>query len=59
MNIEEFKLEAIKHWNYNEKVIRVCIGEKMFTKEEMLAIAKTLYIESMCHGFKHGKEEVK
>ena len=49
MSNSEIRELAERHWLYTEKVIRAC-GKIPSDVEHIL------YIESFCHGVKHGQE---
>jgi hypothetical protein len=59
MDIEEFKKEAEKHWTFIEKLLRVDnpTSAPAGLSEKAISICHLLYVEAMCHGFKHAKED--
>jgi hypothetical protein len=54
LSSSEIRKLAEDHWMYNERVLLAVIPD--MNKDWIRAI-KTYYIESFCHGFKHGFKE--
>ena len=59
--MESFKEKAQAHWGYTEQIILLSVPEDMRAHFEKtyIPLMKYLYIQAMCHGFKHGYEEEK
>jgi len=57
--LNDFKEKAQAHWGYTEQIILLSLPEDMRThfEKNYIPLMKYLYIQAMCHGWKHGVEE--
>lgn len=47
---------AVAHWEYTKGIIERCVSQQM-DFDEMMGLMEYLYVESMIHGMKHGRDE--
>ncbi len=57
--MNDFKEKAQAHWGYTEQIIMLTVSEeeRPYFEKTYIPLMKYLYIQAMCHGFKHGTEE--
>lgn len=56
--MNDFKEKAQAHWGYTEQIMLMSIPEEIreHFEKTYIPLMKYLYVQAMCHGFKHELE---